>query len=322
MTELDGLRLTDLIDVKTLQDIQDGFANTTGMAALTADADGTAVTQGSNFTEFCMELTRKSRTGCQRCEKCDKQGGENTMYTGRASTYYCHAGLVDFAAPIMVNGKFIGSFIGGQVLTERPDEEKMRRYAAEIGVDPEDYVRAVRKVKILPKRQIDKAAEFLCTIANVLSQIAYSNYIANKNNSGLTSLNASLMTQVHDAEDLINTNSENMDKLRSEFTFLEDIAKKSVSEVNSTKETVKVIQDIEAARAKESGKSFGVITQEIRDLADRSKESADKIEDAMKSIGDFTKQIDEQIKNTEKILKECIQNIDNFSMLLKQMGNK
>ena len=63
MTELDGLRLTDLIDVKTLQDIQDGFANTTGMAALTADADGTAVTQGSNFTEFCMELTRKSRTG-------------------------------------------------------------------------------------------------------------------------------------------------------------------------------------------------------------------------------------------------------------------
>ena len=101
------------------------------------------------------------------------------------------------------------------------------------------------------------------------------------------------------------------------------------------KETVKVIQDIarntrilgfnayiEAARAKESGKSFGVITQEIRDLADRSKESADKIEDAMKSIGDFTKQIDEQIKNTEKILKECIHNIDNFSMLLKQMGNK
>ena len=335
MTELDGLRLTDLIDVKTLQDIQDGFANTTGMAALTTDADGTAVTQGSNFTEFCMELTRKSRTGCQRCEKCDKQGGENTMYTGRASTYYCHAGLVDFAAPIMVNGKFIGSFIGGQVLTERPDEEKMRRYAAEIGVDPEDYVRAVRKVKILPKRQIDKAAELLCTIANVLSQIAYSNYIANKNNSGLTSLNASLMTQIHDAEDLINTNSENMDKLRSEFTFLEDIAKKSVSEVNSTKETVKVIQDIarntrilgfnayiEAARAKESGKSFGVITQEIRDLADRSKESADKIEDAMKSIGDFTKQIDEQIKNTEKILKECIHNIDNISMLLKQMGNK
>ena len=46
---------------------------------------------------------------------------------------------------------------------------------------------AVRKVKILPKRQIDKAAEFLCTIANVLSPIAYSNYIANKNNSGLTS---------------------------------------------------------------------------------------------------------------------------------------
>ncbi|MGN1480538.1 PocR ligand-binding domain-containing protein [Porcipelethomonas sp.] len=332
MNDLDNLKLTDLIDVKTLQDIQDGFSNTTGMAALTTDADGTAVTKGSNFTDFCMELTRKSNTGCKRCEQCDKQGGENTMYTGKSSTYYCHAGLVDFAAPIMVNGKFIGSFIGGQVLTERPDEEKIRKYAAEIGVNPDEYVRAVRKVKVLPKHQIDMAADFLCTIANVLSKIAYSNYVANQNNSGLSSLNESLIAKIHDAEGLINQNSDNMDKLRSEFALLENISKQSVSEVNSTNETVKIIQDIamntrilgfnayiEAARAKESGKSFGVITQEIRDLADKSKASADKIENAMKSIGDFTKQIDSQVRNTEKLLSECMANIEEFSTILKQM---
>ena len=47
--DLDNLKLTDLIDVETLQSIQDGFSNTTGMAALITDADGTAVTRGSNF---------------------------------------------------------------------------------------------------------------------------------------------------------------------------------------------------------------------------------------------------------------------------------
>lgn len=52
------MKLTDLIDIRTLQEIQDGFAAATGMAALTTDADGVAVTKGSNFTDFCMKLTR------------------------------------------------------------------------------------------------------------------------------------------------------------------------------------------------------------------------------------------------------------------------
>lgn len=332
MPDINNLKLTDLIDVQTLQEIQDGFSNATGMAALTTDENGTPVTQGSNFTDFCMELTRKSKIGCQRCEKCDRQGGENTMRTGHASTYYCHAGLVDFAAPIMVNGKFIGSFIGGQVLPTQANEAKIREYAVEIGVNPDKYVEAIRKVKVVPKHQIDMAADFLCTIARILSKIAYSNYVAAENNSGLSSINADMISKIQDAEIVLNQNSSDMEKLRTEFASLEDIAKRSVSEVNSTKETVKVIQDIamntrilgfnayiEAARAKENGKSFGVITQEIRDLADRSKESADKIENAMLAINDFTKQIDDQIKNTEKVLSECVGNIEKFSEMLNNL---
>lgn len=332
MAELDNLKLTDLIDVATLQEIQDGFSNATGMAALTTDENGTAVTQGSNFTTFCMELTRNSRTGCQKCEKCDRQGGENTMRTGKAASYYCHAGLVDFAAPIMLNGKFLGSFIGGQVIPNQANEDKFRKYASEIGVNPDEYINALKKVKVVPKPQIDMAAEFLGTIASVLSKIAYTNYVESLHNSGISSLNKNLISKIHDAENLIKHNSDNMKKLSLEFESLENTAKKSVLEVNSTKETVKVIQNIamntrilgfnayiEAARAKESGKSFGVITQEIRNLADESKISADKIDTAMKTISDFTKQIDNQIMETEQMLTECMKNIDEFSIILNDL---
>ena len=48
------MKLTDLIDREILQKVQDGFANMTGMAALTTETDGTAVTEGSNFSDFCM----------------------------------------------------------------------------------------------------------------------------------------------------------------------------------------------------------------------------------------------------------------------------
>ena len=72
-TEYD-LSLTDLIDVDTLQKIQDAFSTMTGAAALTTDINGIAVTEGSNFTDFCMHYTRTSEVGCSRCELYDRMG--------------------------------------------------------------------------------------------------------------------------------------------------------------------------------------------------------------------------------------------------------
>lgn len=175
------IRLTDLIDVNILQQIQDGFSGYTGMAALTTDADGVPVTKGSGFTDFCMNLTRKSEIGCKRCAECDRNGALKTFKEGKPEVYYCHAGLVDYAAPIMVEGKFIGSFIGGQVRTAEIDEADMKKRAVEMGIDPEEYVRAAKRTAVLTIQDIDRAAEFLYKISKVLSGMAYKNYEALKN---------------------------------------------------------------------------------------------------------------------------------------------
>lgn len=171
-----GLYLTDLIDVEILQKIQDAFSDLTGIASITTDADGIAVTNGSNFSDFCMKYTRTSPLGCQRCEKCDKHGGEIALEKGASTTYFCHAGLVDFAAPIMAGDKLVGCFIGGQVLTDAPDIKKIINVAEEIGVNITEYLQALMKVHIVKKETIDKAADFLYTISNVLSNIAYHKY--------------------------------------------------------------------------------------------------------------------------------------------------
>lgn len=328
------IKLTDLIDVATLQEIQDGFANLTGMAALTTDADGNAVTRGSNFTDFCMNYTRQSRVGCARCENCDKSGGEQTMRTGRASAYFCHAGLVDFAAPIMVNGQFIGSFIGGQVLTEKPDENEFRRIARELDIDPDDYIKALRKVKIVEKKQIDLAADFLCTIAKVLSQTAYSNYMANQSNTGLATLNRSMASKVAQAEGAVNSTLKRIGTLAKTFENVSRISEETVAEIASTKGTVKLIQDIvlntkilgfnasiEASRAKESGKGFGVIAQEVRNLAETSKVSADKIEKTMQQIGDHSQGMNDEVVKTKEIIDKCISDLNEFSELLGEIRN-
>lgn len=178
----DELYLTDLIDVSILQQIQDAFSDMTGMAALTADHNGVAVTRGSNFTDFCMKYTRQSSSGCQLCFECDKKGAEKTLKNKAPCSYYCHAGLVDFAAPIMANGKMVGSFIGGQILTAPPDLEMVEQIARDLGIDPEKYKEAVKRVKIVSKESIDKAAKALCVIANVLSDIAYKSHNLHERN--------------------------------------------------------------------------------------------------------------------------------------------
>ena len=134
--------MKDFVDLKKLQEIQDRFSDATGFAVVIVDADGDYVTKGSNFTDFCMKYTRGTEEGMKRCIKCDNEGH---------GTYFCHAGLVDFAADIMVNGEKVGAVIGGQILTKEPDESKFRDIAAELGIDPEEYVRALRKVPVRKK---------------------------------------------------------------------------------------------------------------------------------------------------------------------------
>lgn len=172
------INLTDLISVEALQQIQDGFSKYTGMAALTTDANGVPVTNGSGFTKFCMELTRKSAKGCHNCEECDKNGALLTLKNGHASVYSCHAGLMDFAAPIMVEGNFIGSFIGGQVRTSDIDENKMGLTALEYGINPDEYIAAARESAFMTEQEVQDAADFLEEIAASLSSLAYRNYAA------------------------------------------------------------------------------------------------------------------------------------------------
>lgn len=172
----DELNLTDLIEVDILQKIQDSFSLMTGIASLTTDRNGVAVTKGSNFSDFCTKYSRSTDIGRQRCENCDRTGAETARKDGVSCAYFCHAGLVDFAAPIMAGGRMVGCFIGGQVITEPPDEEKIRKVAEEIGVSPDELVEASRKIQIVDKQTIDKATTALYTIANVLSEIAFGKY--------------------------------------------------------------------------------------------------------------------------------------------------
>lgn len=321
--DLNNITLLDVIDRRTLQSLQDAFAAATGMAALATDDNG-PVTEGSNFTDFCMKLTRESRVGAERCNRCDLKGGEEASRTGKPSVYYCTSGLMDFAAPVIVNGRHIGSLIGGQVLPEEPDEEKFRRIAGEIGVDPDQYIAALRKVKVVPKKQIEAAADLLWQMANALSEVGYQRLVALESQKSKDDVVGTVGKMFSDITDNMDNVSANIQALEASFATIKDSAAASSKAVESTDSIVKAIENastqltligfnasIEAKRAGAAGAGFNVIAQEVRTLADKNTKQANEVENTLneikKSITGIYAQLkacnDEVAKNAEVIVQ-------------------
>ena len=173
---MDRLHLTDLLDVETLQRFQSSFSDMTGIAAVIADANGIPVTEPTCFSHFCMDIIRQSPEGRRRCEECDKLGGQQAMETGKPAIYTCHGGLVDFAAPLIVDGHFIGSVMGGQVLGQAPEEKQFRDIAASLGIDADSCLAAAKNINVVSRERMDALANFLYMQAQLLSDLAFNNY--------------------------------------------------------------------------------------------------------------------------------------------------
>lgn len=194
------IKLLDLIDLDFLQEFQDFFSETMGIASLTLDNKG-YITKPSNFTDFCKKYTRGTEEGSKRCNACDLKWGEVAAKSKEPVIYDCHAGLIDFAVPILVKGKHIASIFGGQIFTQKPDENHFRKLAKELGINEEEYIDAVRKIKIVPKEQIKSATKFLYLVANAISQIGLKNYELLKKNE-IENLNRQIIETLRSSLDI------------------------------------------------------------------------------------------------------------------------
>lgn len=284
------ITLKDVIDISFLQQFQDDFAKGMGLASVSIDPNGTPITNPSSYTRFCMDYTHSTECGDKRCAESHRKGGEEAARTGKPVVYECHAGLIDFAAPIMLEGRLIGTILGGQVLTDAPNDAKYRKIANEIGVDEDAYVEAVQEIRQLSRESVEAAANVLYTVANHMSHIAYQQMklrsVTNMLSDGLGQISATMEQLAASAS----TVSENQVNLNTEIKNVNNVT----SKIDEVMDFIKDIADetrllglnaaIEAARAGDVGLGFGVVAQEIRKLSADSKETVGKIKDLTTSI--------------------------------------
>ena len=291
------IKLEDVFDMDFLQSFQDSFARAAGMTAVTVDKDGKPITRPTDWSEFCMKYTRGTAEGCRRCEQCDKNGGETAARTGKPAVYECHAGLMDFGAPIIVDGKQIGSILGGQILNAPPDEDKFRAYAKEIGADPVKYVEAVRKIQIMPRERLEHAAQTLFLMASFFSKMGHYRYQLRKMAASINETAMQVSATMEELAASANDVNENQLALNKEIANVSEISSKINEFTNLIRDIAKQTRllglnaSIEAARAGSAGAGFAVVSEEIGKLADSSRETVDKIQE-------FTNQIGESVNET------------------------
>lgn len=163
------MNLQDIIDINLLQKVQDAYAEATGLAAITVDFRGNPITKYSNFSPFC-NLVRSNPQLVDSCYKCDAYGGFEAARRETSYIYRCHAGLVDFAVPIIVRGQLLGSMMVGQVKIHEDDKTDLDTIAKETTLwkdDPkiqEEYV----KVPVITYERIKAAADMMFHVVNNL----------------------------------------------------------------------------------------------------------------------------------------------------------
>lgn len=89
------------------------FAYATGLGSVVVDVNGKEISPWYNFTPFCQRI-RKTAEYYPYCQQCDRNGGLESSKQKQVSCYRCHAGLVDFSIPIVINDSMVGFLACGQ----------------------------------------------------------------------------------------------------------------------------------------------------------------------------------------------------------------
>lgn len=160
--------ISDLIDIALIQQLFDSFYQLTGIGHALLDSDGNILSR-NGWSDMCLKFHRTCRETEKQCKQSDKYISAHLQDS--YIRYKCLNGLIDYATPIILEGRHIATIYMGQLLEEPPDEGFFRRQARQFGFDEDAYIDALHKITIVPEQQVKLVMDFYSKLGQVLSAI-------------------------------------------------------------------------------------------------------------------------------------------------------
>lgn len=338
MIDVTKLEMEDIIDKSVLQSFLDNFALGFNCAAVSVGRNGEEFTNPSYYRPFCSNFIHASAIGDARCAVCHKEFGKKAAANKRPYISACHAGLIDFAAPVMLDGELIGTILGGQIISDSVNESKIRQVAEELHADPDGLVEAASEIDIVPQQTIEAAAEVLYIVANALAQTGYNRIKANLLSSKLANSFIQISSTVEELASSAQSITGNQSSLVNEINTVGDNLKSIVSALKGVSKIADEIRliglnaTIEAAHLGQAGNTIAVVAEEIRRLADTTKstvQSIDSIKEAIeKSVSSTVHSANDTLKSTSEQaaameeLSAVVQSSSSLAELLKDIAQQ
>ncbi len=184
MLRTDNLKLTDFMDLPTLQEIQDSFAAAANVTARITDAEGNLLTQPTPTRSFL-----RRQQAIAESESVDEDGQAD--------------GPREYVAPIIVDNQRLGTI---RMTATEPvlDEASLANLARRAAIDPAALKIAVGQ--FLHSRDNQPAAiQFLYLLANAIARLCFQEYQLRKRIDELTAVYdvARMLTETRDLGKLL-----------------------------------------------------------------------------------------------------------------------
>lgn len=164
------LNIRHIFENGQFQKIQDSLAIATGLAIITVDYKGVPITKHSSCSDFCKNMRSNNGTN-KLCEICDSRGGIEAARTQSPYIYICHAGLVDFAIPIMSEDNYLGALLAGQVFLSKQEEEyKLEKifHGNNVSLENIKAITAYRNIPAMDLKKVKIISDLFFSICRIL----------------------------------------------------------------------------------------------------------------------------------------------------------
>ncbi|MBL6963397.1 MAG: PocR ligand-binding domain-containing protein [Bacteroidetes bacterium] len=168
----DSFGLTDIIDLDSLQQLQDDFAFSNQISSIIVDNDGNHITRGSNFTEVCNVICKQEK-GRQLCIFTENPIVSINKGQAAKKNKCIACNLTDQSAPIIVGGKQLGNWLIGTNIKVNTDSNKVKQFAEQIGIDVLELKKAFSKTRILSPSRLEKTVNLLWHLSKEISNLGY-----------------------------------------------------------------------------------------------------------------------------------------------------
>jgi len=162
-----AFRFDDLVDVAAFARVMDSLFRASGIPNGLVGEDGEVLCQ-AGWGDACEHFHRGHPLAEQRCKE-SKLALMKDLRSGEVACARSMNGLIDYATPVVIEGRRLATLFAGQVLSEPPDLACFKAQAEKLGFDEEQYLAAIKAVPVVSADRVEALMECMVGIAQMLA---------------------------------------------------------------------------------------------------------------------------------------------------------